>query len=84
MSFRPIRDFRPVGHAYFRDSRNRIYVADNSGHSPADTDDGPLVVEVGGEFVVDSLRVPLEGGTHTIASGEEAQWLWDFIREIKG
>lgn len=37
------------GHRFFRDERERVSVADQSGDTPEQTDDGPLIVEPGVE-----------------------------------
>lgn len=44
------------GHRFFRDEAGRISIADQSGDTPEETDDGPLVVVPGSECMVNYQR----------------------------
>lgn len=78
-AFKMIANFRPEGHAYFVDARNRYYVADNSGNLPTDTDDGPLELDFKRPITANTVNVPLKGGISTVTSGDEAAWLQDTL-----
>jgi hypothetical protein len=77
--FKLVANFRPHGHAYFVDARNRYYVADNSGNLPTDTDDGPLELDFKRPIRAHTVSVPLKGGISTVTSGKEAAWLQDTL-----
>ena len=78
-TFKLVANFRPYGHAYFVDARNRYYVADNSGNLPTDTDDGPLELDFKRPITANTVSVPLKGGISTVTSGAEAAWLQDTL-----
>ena len=73
---RLIRNFRPDGHAYFSDSRNRIAIADCSGKTPEDTDDGVLYIDriEGIKFHGAGIALNLNEGMTSINTAE-AQFL---------
>lgn len=61
------------GHRYFRDARNRIAIADDSGATPDDTDDGVLYLDRSKPVVIgNSCSIPLVGGLSTSATATEA------------
>jgi hypothetical protein len=51
------------GHRYFRDAGTAVAVADNSGHDPSSTDDGPLWLDAHRKVVVE----PLSSGSQILA-----------------
>ena len=61
------------GHRYFRDRRNRVAIADDSGATPDDTDDGVLYLDRDRPVVIgQSCSIPLVGDFSTPASANEA------------
>lgn len=83
-----IVDFRPAGHAYYRDGAGRISIADNSGTTPDTCDDGPMFLDFSRDVVVEKATVPLKGpqqetGTNhaTAAVKEEVEWVMATFKE---
>ena len=70
-------DQRPHGHAFFRDGRGRLVIADASGATPDRTDDGVLYVDTAAPLAVGDhgVRVPLMGGRHAPTTTATAAYL---------
>ena len=80
--WRKVHSTRPEGHAFFLDTRNRLVIADNSGSTPSDTDDGPLYLR--GPIVATErgLSVGVDGtgcgaASHVNLSVKDARYLMD-------
>jgi hypothetical protein len=74
-----IKDFRPKGHAYFRDAVGRVHIADTSGTLPDDTDDGDLILDTTVRLRIDQVSIPLKNGGVALASGAETQFVLDLF-----
>ena len=83
MSWTLIKDFRPKGHAYYKDRTGGVSVADDSGKLPEDTDDGVLYID--DRIVVHSASLQLKDGKSTPLDMKEMQWLLDQkLAKVKG
>jgi hypothetical protein len=86
MHMQLIKDF-PHGHKYFRDENGCLHIADQSGDTPLDTEDGDLIVDLDRKVSVQTSAdgyafvIPLKtpGGEQlvTLANLEETDWLTD-------
>jgi hypothetical protein len=76
MAFEKIADFRPDGHAFFIDARNRLTIADSSGKTPDETDDGVLYIK-GNSIYADSngLYVRTACSSIVMLNNESAEFL---------
>lgn len=80
-NWRKLKDFRPDGHAYFRRGRGkRVYLADCSGETPDQTDDGILIVKEPLEYSATThltahFHLKLANGQSTIVTDLEITYL---------
>ena len=74
MSWQLLKDFRPKGHAFFKNRIGQVAIADCSGKLPEDTDDGVLLVDHEECSRIDKITVPIQGNRVVTLVGEEARW----------
>jgi hypothetical protein len=78
MAWKLVKNFRPQGHAYYKDERGRLAIADCSGSTPETTDDGVLYVQ---GATVERVTVELNDEQSSIASEDEARWLMEYFKK---